>query len=116
MITLVVYGNDSRDVMLDVICKMDRAHIGNPKKWNKMSKKISNDVPLSLAESEYYTRLTRIYRRPAIQTAHKTYHVPLSDEDTRPRCVQCSAPSAYYCHMNDQYLCQQHVVGHDPNE
>ncbi len=105
--------------MLDAISQMRRARIGRPRKWQRMAGKISSGVPLSPDDLEYYARLTRIYKEPERTEAghvRGNYHTALSDMDASPGCVQCGMPSRYYCHMNDQYLCEIHVVGHDPNE
>ncbi len=102
--------------MLGAIRQLSGARIGRPKKWDKIARKVRADEPLSAAEAEYYARLTRIYSRPATAAPRKSYHTALSGADQRPRCAACSCPSDFYCHMNDQYLCSVHVVGHDPNE
>ena len=108
---------DRKSAMLDAINTMRGAHIGHEKKWRKISKKVSTDVPLNPAESEYYTRLTRIYGNKPEQThAGRHYHTELSEQDHRPHCSECAEQSWYYCHMNDQYFCRLHVMGHDPNE
>ena len=103
--------------MLDVIEHMNRSRIGAPRKWAKITKKLSSNMPLSATDVEYYTRLTRIYNRTGIIThKRKHYHTALSDLDEKPRCTVCGEPSQFYCHINDQYFCQAHIVGHDPNE
>lgn len=106
------------EMMLDVIAQMERACIGRPAKWKKMARKVRTGLPLTPAESEYYSRLTRTYKDPetARVGSNRRYHFRLSEGDDRPRCSMCEADSEYYCHMNDQYFCQIHVVGHDYNE
>ena len=106
-----------RQAILDVIGQMERARIGSPNKWKRVARKVRSDLPLTTAESEYYARLTRIYKDTRVTGTHTgRYHIRLSENDDRPRCATCQADSEYYCNMNDQYFCQIHVVGHDGNE
>lgn len=107
---------DHRSTILNAIKQMNHSHIGDPRKWNKITKKVNSDMPLSMVETEYYTRLTRIYNQTNTKNRLKNYHTALSDKDTKPRCAECGTLSQFYCHMNDQYFCQIHVIGHDPNE
>jgi len=44
------------------------------------------------------------------------YHRKLSSKDEKPICSLCNAVSLYYCVMNDEYYCVDHVLGHDENE
>ena len=103
--------------MLDVIGRMRRARIGSPKEWDRVAGKVESDLPLSPSESEYYARMTRIYRDPgAAGAGRRSYHYRLSKLDDKPKCALCGEESEYYCNMNDQYFCQAHLAGHDPNE
>lgn len=102
---------------LDAVKLMDAAGIGHRTKWDKIARKVHSGTPLSPAETEYYTRLTRIYRNPAAGSrTGRNYHVELSELDPKPACAECGGRSRHYCHINDAYLCDVHVVGHDPNE
>lgn len=107
---------DHNSMMLNAIKQMSDSHVGDQRKWDKITKKIFSDVPLSHAETEYYARLTRIYNRTGPRAVRRHYHTRLSDLDTKPRCTACGKQSQYYCYLNDQYFCEIHVVGHDPNE
>ena len=44
------------------------------------------------------------------------YHHKLSSADKKPICSLCNEESLYYCIMNDEYYCINHVLGHDENE
>ena len=44
------------------------------------------------------------------------YHRKLVKEDEKPPCSLCNQLSLYYCTMNDEYYCANHVLGHDENE
>ena len=44
------------------------------------------------------------------------YHHELSSDDKKPICSLCNEESLYYCTMNDEYYCINHVLGHDENE
>ena len=44
------------------------------------------------------------------------YHHKLSLDDKKPICSLCNEESLYYCTMNDEYYCINHVLGHDENE
>ena len=44
------------------------------------------------------------------------YHRKLTKEDEKPPCSLCNQLSLYYCTMNDEYYCANHVLGHDENE
>ncbi len=112
----VTIMTNHNSVMLNVIAHMNRSQIGEPRKWDKITKKLSSDMPLSVSDIEYYTRLTRIYNQTSTISKRKNYHTMLSDLDEKPRCTVCGEPSQFYCHINDQYFCQIHIVGHDPNE
>ena len=101
---------------LEIIERMKLAKIGEYNKWESIIKKISNEESLNPDETEYYTRLTRIYKESNITSRTKIYHTKLSDQDEKPICKMCSEPSSYYCNMNDEYFCLIHVVGHDENE
>ena len=57
-----------------------------------------------------------VTRRRAPAPSTRTIHIRLSPDDPKPRCAECGNSSLYYCNMNDQYFCQEHVVGHDKNE
>jgi len=46
----------------------------------------------------------------------KFYHQKLSDYDEKPICSLCDSFSLYYCTINDQYYCENHIFGHDENE
>ena len=46
----------------------------------------------------------------------KFYHQKLSDYDDKPICSLCDSFSLYYCTINDQYYCENHILGHDENE
>ena len=67
-------------------------------------------------ETEYFTRLTRIYNEGKITTRSRILHTKLSPDDEKPTCQACGSDSEYYCNTNDQYFCAIHIVGHDPNE
>ena len=101
---------------LEVIERMKLAKIGEYDKWESIIKKIKNDQPLNPGELEYYTNLTRIYKDSSITSRSKVYHAKLSEHDEKPPCKVCGENSLYYCNMNDQYFCVNHVVGHDENE
>jgi hypothetical protein len=47
---------------------------------------------------------------------NESYHHKLSKEDKQPICGLCNQISQYYCTMNDEYYCVDHVLGHDENE
>ena len=101
---------------LEVIKRMKLAKIGEYKKWEEIIKKIKNNQSLNLAELEYYTTFTRIYRNSEITNRSKIYHTKLSELDEKPPCNSCGQDSIFYCNMNDQYFCEKHIVGHDENE
>ncbi|QUC63978.1 hypothetical protein NsoK4_05815 [Nitrosopumilus sp. K4] len=101
---------------LEIIERLKIAKIGEYKKWETIIKKIKKEIPLSQAELEYYSRLTRIYKEPTITSRTRIYHVRLSEHDEHPPCQLCGESSEYYCNINDQYFCTIHVVGHDDNE
>ena len=103
-------------ITLDVIERMKLAKIGQYDKWQAIIKKIKSNQPLNPGETEYYTRLTRIYKNSSITSRTKIYHTKLSRHDEKPTCQACNKESEYYCNMNDQYFCSIHVVGHDENE
>ncbi len=100
---------------LEVIERMKLAKIGKYKKWESMIKKIKNYKKLNPEELEYYSNLTRIYK-DSVVTRSKVYHTKLSELDEKPPCKECGGDSLFYCHMNDQYFCIIHIVGHDENE
>jgi len=101
---------------IEIIERLKIAKIGQYKKWESIIKKIKKDQPLNLAESTYYSNLTRIYKNSNITSRSKLYHTKLSELDEKPPCSICGENSLYYCNMNDQYFCTIHVVGHDENE
>ena len=106
---------DSKRI-LEVIERMKYAKIGEYEKWESISRKIKNQQELKIGELEYYTALTRIYKNSNITNKSKIYHTKLSEHDQKPACSSCGEDSAYYCNMNDQYFCLEHIVGHDENE
>ena len=101
---------------LDIIQKMKTAKIGEYKKWKTMIKKIKDNKRLNSEDLEYFSNITRIYKKSNINTRSKMYHTKLSSHDEKPSCKVCGRNSEYYCNMNDQYFCTIHVVGHDENE
>ena len=101
---------------LEIIERMRLAKIGEYKKWEGIIKKIKNNQQLNLAEQEYYTTFTRIYKNSKITNRSKIYHTKLSELDEKPPCNSCGKDSKFYCNMNDQYFCEIHIVGHDENE
>ena len=48
--------------------------------------------------------------------SNRFYHRKLAKEDEKPLCSLCNQNSLYYCTMNDEYYCANHVLGHDENE
>ena len=44
------------------------------------------------------------------------YHRKLAKEDEKPLCSSCNQISLYYCTMNDEYYCVNHILDHDENE
>jgi hypothetical protein len=48
--------------------------------------------------------------------SNRFYHRKLTKEDEKPLCSLCNQNSLYYCTMNDEYYCANHVLGHDENE
>ena len=48
--------------------------------------------------------------------SNRFYHRKLVKEDEKPPCSLCNQISLYYCTMNDEYYCANHVLGHDENE
>jgi hypothetical protein len=48
--------------------------------------------------------------------ASRSYHRKLTAEDKKPICSLCNQTSLYYCIMNDEYYCSNHILGHDENE
>lgn len=101
---------------LDIIQELKLAKIGEYKKWDTIIKKIKKNENLGLADLEYFSNMTRIYKDSNITIRSKVYHTKLSEHDEKPACKICGIDSAYYCNMNDQYFCMIHVVGHDENE
>jgi len=101
---------------LEIIERMKLAKIGEYKKWNAIIKKIKNQKDLNLADLEYFSNISRIYKDSNVSSRSKVYHTKLSEHDEKPACRICGNNSAYYCNMNDQYFCTIHVVGHDENE
>jgi len=101
---------------LEIIERMKLAKIGNYKKWESIIKKIKNNQSLNPGELEYYSNLTRIYKKSNITSRSKLYHTKLSELDEKPPCNTCGENSLYYCNMNDLYFCTIHIVGHDENE
>jgi len=101
---------------LDIIQELKLAKIGEYKKWDTIIKKIEKNENLELADLEYFSNMTRIYKDSNITIRSKVYHTKLSEHDEKPACKICGIDSAYYCNMNDQYFCMIHVVGHDENE
>ena len=107
-------GFDS-EKMSEIIHMLAESNIGEGKRWEAIIKKIRKGEKISSGESEYYSRLTRIYKNLGV-TRSRIYHTRLSEHDEKPPCSLCKSNSEYYCNMNDQYFCTMHVVGHDPNE
>ncbi len=108
--------NIDSEKTLEIIERMKLAKIGEYDKWESIIKKIQNEETLNLAELEYYSRLTRIYKNSTVTNRSKIYHTKLSEQDEKPPCKECGEDSLYYCNMNDEYYCTIHVVGHDENE
>ena len=106
---------DSKKI-LDTIERLKFAKIGEYKKWEKIVKKIKNNQVLNRGELEYYTNLTRIYKNSSTTNRSRIYHTKLSEKDEKPPCRICGEDSLFYCNMNDQYFCTNHIVGHDENE
>jgi hypothetical protein len=100
---------------LEIIERMKLAKIGEYKKWSAIIKKVKNDEPLNPLQTEYFSNMTRIYKNSRIKRS-KILHTKLSEHDEKPPCKMCGENSLYYCNMNDQYFCTNHVVGHDENE
>jgi len=48
--------------------------------------------------------------------SNRSYHRKLAKEDEKPFCSSCNQISLYYCTMNDEYYCANHILGHDENE
>jgi hypothetical protein len=101
---------------LEIIKKMKLAKIGDDKKWNNIVNKIKKKKKIDSDEQEYFSITTRIYKDSNKTIRSKIYHTKLSELDEKPPCRICGTNSAYYCNMNDQYFCLNHVVGHDKNE
>ena len=100
----------------EIIEGMKLAHIGENKKWEIILKKIKAEKALSPSELGYFTNFTRIYKNLGVGGRSKNYHMRLSEHDVKPSCKICGNESQFYCNMNDQYFCINHVVGHDKNE
>lgn len=100
--------------MAEAIDNLISSGIGEPKKWEKISKKISNYERLTESDIMYFKRMSRIYIEP--KKVSRIYHQKLSEEDQKPPCIMCGQNSLFYCGLNDSYFCQTHVIGHDENE
>jgi hypothetical protein len=81
-----------------------------------LEKKIKENQDLSLIDSEYFSKFTRIYKNSNTANRSKNYHTRLSEHDEKPPCKTCREKSEFYCNMNDEYFCTIHIVGHDENE
>lgn len=106
---------DKKDT-ISIIEKLNQSHIGNPRLWKKISRKISNNLELTDKESEYFAMQTRIYKGGTVTRRSKIYHTKLGKDDEKPACSECGQESLFYCNMNDAYFCPVHVIGHDENE
>lgn len=105
-----------KEKTIKIIERLKIAKIGDYKKWESIIKKINTNIPLNLGEREYFSNLTRIYKDSMISKRTRIYHTKLSKHDEKPPCQMCGDLSEYYCNMNDQYFCTNHIVGHDKNE
>ncbi|MDX1596353.1 MAG: hypothetical protein R3327_05375 [Nitrosopumilaceae archaeon] len=99
---------------LEIIEKLKTTRIGEYKKWQKIAKKIKEDVELNPDEYYYIATLSRTYGQ--IKVKSRIYHTRLSDIDEKQMCKSCGNEAQFYCNMNDEYFCSIHVVGHDENE
>lgn len=106
---------DKKDT-IRIIEKLNRANIGDSKRWKEISRKITKNLELSPKESEYFAMQTRIYKDGHVTPRSKIYHAKLGQNDEKPPCSECGMESLFYCNMNDAYFCNTHVVGHDENE
>ena len=59
---------------IEIIERMKLAKIGKYKKWEVIIKKIKNDQILNPEELEYYSNLTRIYKKLEVTSRSKIYH------------------------------------------
>ncbi len=101
---------------IKLIERMKLARLGEYKKWESIIKKIKNGKELTENDLNYFTRLTRIYKKGKTTSRTKIFHTKLGELDKKPACKTCSNESTFYCNMNDSYYCNVHVVGHDENE
>jgi len=101
---------------LDVIKKMQLAKIGDYKKWEKITRKLTAGKKPNNDELQYFAKISRIYKNANVTNRSKIFHTKLSPDDKKPPCKSCGGESLYYCNMNDDFYCMAHVVGHDENE
>lgn len=100
---------------LEIIEQMKMVKVGDYSKLELLTKKLAKGNFLTKKETEYVSRLARIYNNgKTIKT--KIFHIKLSEEDIKQPCSICGIDSLYYCNVNDDYFCATHVIGHDENE
>lgn len=108
--------NTDSQKTIEIIERLKLAKIGDYKKWETLSKKISDGLELNGEEYLYISRLASTYKNEQVYRHTKIYHSKLSNLDKKPPCKTCGTESLFYCNMNDAYFCSNHVVGHDENE
>ena len=105
-----------KEKTLELIQQLKSAKIGENNKWNAILKKLNQNLELNEKDIQYFSTLTRIYKDGRTSARSKFYHVRLSEDDSKPPCKNCGNKSQFYCNLNDEYFCSNHICGHDENE